>query len=62
MTKVNDALKQFIANLGIICETWTIVYKNFISQGMNEKEAMTHTQGVMTSIITSTTQNNGGNQ
>ena len=55
---MNDKLNSFITNLGVLCETWTIIYKNFISQGMNTKDAMLHTQGFMTAFIDGALQHN----
>ena len=57
-----DKLKTFVANLGVMCETWTVVYNSFISQGMNAKDAMTHTQGFMSAFMASSMQNNGGKE
>ena len=57
---MNDELKSFVNNIGILCETWTLTYKSFISQGMNPKEAMAHTQGFMTAFINGTVNGNGG--
>ena len=56
----NEKLSSFITNIGIMCETWTLAYKNFINQGMSPKDAMTHTQGFMTAFIAGTSQNGGG--
>lgn len=59
---MNDNFKNFVNNMGVLCETWTLTYRNFLSQGMDEKEAMVHTQGFMTSLIAATTQIGGGNE
>ena len=57
---MNDGLKSFVNSMGVLCEMWTLTYQTFIKQGMNAKDAMTHTQGFMTSLITASMQNNGG--
>ena len=57
-----DKLKNFMANMGLMCETWTIVYKNFVSQGMDAKDAMVHTQAFMTVFMANAIQNNGGKE
>lgn len=59
---MNDKLKNFIDNLGVMCETWTLIYGKFLSQGMDAKDAMMHTQGFMAALVTGIVQNNGGNQ
>ena len=55
---MDDQLKSFINNLGVLCETWTVVYQSFLNQGLDHKDAMTHTQGFMTAFISSGSQNN----
>lgn len=55
-----DKLKDFITGVGVLCETWMIVYKTFTEEGMDTKEAMMHTREFMTAFITSTLQTNGG--
>lgn len=57
---MDDKLKNFIANVGALCETWTVVYNSFMGQGMTAKDALMHTQGFMSAFMTSVTQNNGG--
>ena len=57
---MNEKLNSFITNLGVLCETWSIVYKNFLAQGMGAKEALLHTQSFMTTFITGITNNDGG--
>lgn len=48
---MNDKLQSFITSLGAMCEIWTLTYKSFITQGMDKKEALTHTQSFMTSFM-----------
>ena len=57
-----DKLKNFMSSMGVLCETWTVVYNNFISQGMNAKDAMVHTQGFMSAFMAGALQNNGGKE
>lgn len=59
---MNDNLQNFINNMGVLCETWTLTYKNFLSQGMDVKDAMMHTQGFMTALISATTKTTGGKE
>lgn len=59
---MNEKLNSFITSLGVLCETWTLVYKNFVSQGMDVKEAMAHTQGFMAAFMAASTQNNSGDK
>lgn len=53
---MNGGAKDFINNMGVLCETWTVIYTKFKSQGMETKEAIMHTQGFMTALIAA----NGG--
>ena len=57
---MNDALKSFVTNVGIMCETWMVAYNSFLKQGLDPKDAMTHTQGFMSAFIASAMQNSGG--
>lgn len=59
---MNDNLKSFITNIGVLCETWTLIYEKFLTQGMCAKDALMHTQAFMTALIASNGQNNGGSQ
>ena len=55
-----DNLKQFINNVGILCETWLVVYKKFVDSGLDIQTALTHTKEFMTAFIVGAIQNNGG--
>ena len=57
-----DNFKNFVNNMGVLCETWTLTYKNFLSQGMDAKDAMMHTQGFMAAFISATMQATGGKE
>lgn len=48
---MNEKLKSFIDGVGTLCETWTIIYRSFLSQGMDANEALKHTQGFMTAFM-----------
>lgn len=47
----NDRLNDFINNLGMTTEMWTIFYKSFRSQGLNDSEALKHTGALFRAII-----------
>ena len=57
---MNDKLNAFMTSIGVMCETWTIVYKNFIAQGMDVKDALMHTQGFMAAFMSAATDHDGG--
>ena len=57
---MNNNLKSFIDNVGLLCEVWLLTYNKFISQGLNQKDALTHTQGFMTTFIDSMMNYGGG--
>ena len=48
---MQDGLKSFMTNLGVLCETWMIVYNNFLGLGLNAKDALNHTKEFMNSIV-----------
>lgn len=43
----NDKVTQIIQGLGAIVEMWTIVYKGFLQQGMDNSTALAHTKAFM---------------
>lgn len=57
---MNEKLNSFLTNLGVLCETWTIVYKNFVNQGMDAKEALAHTQSFMQTFLNGAMTHDGG--
>lgn len=59
---MSDGLKSFVNNLGVLCETWTVIYTKFKAQGMDNKEALAHTQAFMTALISANGQNGGKNE
>lgn len=59
---MNDGVNNFINNMGTLCETWIVVYNQFIAHGMDHKVALEHTQAFMTSFMNSINDNKGGNQ
>lgn len=59
---MNDNFKNFVNNMGVLCETWTLTYRSFLSQGMDVKDAMMHTQGFMSALIAATMQTAGGKE
>lgn len=59
---MNDKLKTFMTNIAVMCELWAMVYHNFTGQGMNQKDALMHTQAFMGSLVTSFTQGNTGKE
>ena len=56
---MNEQLKKFINDMGVLCEMWTVVYKSFLAQGMSANEALRHTQAFNASIFSSLIGNQG---
>jgi hypothetical protein len=50
---MNENLMQFIKDVGALCEMWTIIYNSFLKQGMNENDALKHTQAFLTATMNS---------
>ena len=50
---MNENLKQFIKDIGVLCEMWMIIYNSFLKQGLGEKDALMHTQAFLTATMNS---------
>ena len=59
---MNDNLKSFMNNMGVLCETWIVTYNNFIQRGMDHKSALDHTKAFMASFMEYATKNGGGKE
>lgn len=57
---MNDQLKSFVNNVGLLCETWMVVYTKFTQSGMDAQTALVHTKEFMSAFIAGTVNNNGG--
>ena len=57
---MNGGFQEFMTNMGVMCETWTVTYQKFIEMGFDHGAALEHTKGLMTTIIAASL-NNGGN-
>ena len=57
---MNDSFKDFITNIGILCETWTIAYQKFIAMGLDHATAIEHTKELIATIMAAS-RNNGDN-
>jgi hypothetical protein len=49
---MENNIKNFMTNLGILCETWTIVYRSFVTQGLSHADAIVHTKEFMSVLVT----------
>lgn len=60
---MNDKINNYISNMGALCETWIIIYNQFLSHGMEHKVALEHTQSFMKAFMESASNGNkGGDQ
>ena len=59
---MNDNLKNFMNNMGILCETWIVTYNNFIQRGMDHKTALEHTKAFVSAFFGPFNKNNGGDE
>lgn len=55
---MNDNLKNFVNNIGIMCETWAVTYNKFREMGYDHKSALEHTKEFM-GVFLAASQNNG---
>ena len=56
----NEQIDQIIQGVGVMTELWTITFKNFKSQGMNDTDAVIHTKAFMSIMVGSILGNGGG--
>lgn len=59
---MSDKLKGFMNNMGLLCETWIIIYNNFVQRGFEHKDAVEHTKAFMSSFMEYTAKNGGGKE
>lgn len=59
---MSDKISDFISNMGVLCETWIVTYNQFISHGMEHKDALEHTQSFMKAFMESANGNKGGDR
>lgn len=59
---MNDNMKIFMNNMGLLCETWVITYNKFVQLGLSHKEALDHTKTFMAAFMEYAIKNNGGNE
>lgn len=48
---MNEELKNFIGNMGVLCELWTVIFTSFCNQGMTHDEALSHTGAFMKTML-----------
>ena len=47
----NKMLEEFINATGALVEMWTLVYKNFLNQGLDAATAIVHTREFMQTML-----------
>lgn len=52
-----DKVKNFINNIGLLCETWIITYNSFREHGVEHRMALEHTKAFMTAFMETGIQN-----
>lgn len=50
---MNDELKAFCNNMGVLIETWWLTYSKFRELGLSVDDALMHTKAFMESICKS---------
>lgn len=53
---MNDDLKNFVNNIGILCETWALAYEKFIQMEYDNATALKHTREFMASFMSAAAQ------
>lgn len=51
---MNEKTLEFIKSIGVMTETWMVIYQAFLSRGMSQDEAMMHTKGLYETIFKTT--------
>lgn len=59
---MNDNLKNFVNNIGLLCETWALAYEKFIQMGYDNVTALRHTKEFMAAFMTAAGQNGGSDK
>ena len=49
----NDQVNAIIQGISICTELWTITYNGFVSQGLNDQDALIHTRAFMSIMLDS---------
>ena len=48
---MNEKTLKFITSIGVMTETWMIIYQAFLSRCMSQEEAIIHTKGLYETIF-----------
>ena len=56
----NDQVNALIKGIGLMTELWMITYNGFKSQGLSNEDAIAHTKSLMSIMVGSIFENNGG--
>lgn len=51
---MNEKTLEFINSIGVMTETWMVIYQAFLSRGISQDEAMMHTKGLYETIFKTT--------
>ena len=57
---MNEQFKNFVNSIGILCETWMVVYTKFVQSGLDHKTALEHTKELISAVVSATAESNGG--
>ena len=49
----SEKLKEFMQGIGMMTEVWTISYRGFKTQGLNDEDALKNTRYFMSSLLDS---------
>lgn len=49
-----DALRDFIASMGLLVELWEIIFTSFVKRGYDETKALRHTEALVTATLKAT--------
>lgn len=48
---MGEELKKFLEGVGALTELWVVIYTNFRKQGVNHKEAIDFTKGMIDCVL-----------
>lgn len=58
---MDSGFTNFMNNIGIMCETWWVTYKKFITMGLSHDDAIAHTKEFMAMMLAALPNNGDAN-
>jgi hypothetical protein len=59
---MNGKFKDFVNNIGVLCETWALTYEKFLQLGYDNVTALKHTREFTAALMAASSQRNGNQE